>query len=76
MVDKLISGIARLVVQTIRKLTTARYDVATIFVDGYSDLDFVYVQESISAEETIEKPEVPDGIFLVLVATLKKQAIL
>ena len=40
--------------QTSGKLTTARYKVATIFVDHYSDLDFVYIQESTSAEETID----------------------
>ena len=52
-VDQLISGTAGLVAQTTGKLTTARYKVATIFVDHYSDLDFVYIQESTSAEETI-----------------------
>ena len=52
-VDQLISGTAGLVAQTSGKLTTARYKVATIFVDHYSDLDFVYIQESTSAEETI-----------------------
>ena len=52
-VDQLISGTPGLVGQTSGKLTTARYKVATIFVDHYSDLDYVHVQESTSATETI-----------------------
>ena len=53
-VDQLISGTPGLVAQTTGKLTTSRYSVATIFVDHYSDLDYVHVQESTSASDTIE----------------------
>ncbi|MDA3833359.1 MAG: reverse transcriptase domain-containing protein [Spirochaetales bacterium] len=53
-VDQLISGVPGLVGQTTGRLTTSRYRVATIFVDHYSDLDYVHVQESTSAEDTIE----------------------
>ena len=53
-VDQLISGTPGLVGQTTGKLTTARYKVATIFVDHYSDLDYVHVQESTLAHDTIK----------------------
>jgi hypothetical protein len=53
-VDQLVSGIPGLVGQTTGKLTTARYKVATIFVDHYSDLDYVHLHESTSATEAIE----------------------
>jgi len=53
-VDQLISGVPGLVGQTTGKLTKSRYMVATIFVDHYSDLDYVHVQASTSAEDTIE----------------------
>ena len=53
-VDQLISSTPGLVGQTTGKLTTIRYKVATIFVDHYSDLDYVHVQESTSANNTVE----------------------
>ena len=53
-VDQLISGTEGLIAQTTGKLTKARYKVATIFADHYSDLDFVHMQESTSAEETVD----------------------
>ena len=52
--DQLISGTKGLKGQTTGRLTTSRFEVATIFVDHYSDVDYVHVQESTSAEETIE----------------------
>ena len=53
-VDQLVSQTPGLIGQTTGKLTTSRYHVATVFVDHYSRLDFVYLQESTSADETIE----------------------
>ena len=53
-VDQLVSQTPGLIGQTTGKLTTSRYHVATVFVDHYSRLDFVYIQESTSAEDTIE----------------------
>jgi len=53
-VDQLISRTPGLVAQTTGCLTTAHYQVATIFVDHYSDLDYVHVQESTSVDKTIE----------------------
>ena len=53
-VDQLISRTPGLVAQISGKLTTSQFKVATVFVDHYSDLDYVHVQESTSAEETIE----------------------
>ena len=52
--DQLISGTPGLVGQTTGKLTTSQYSVATIFVDHYLDLDYVHVQESTSAADTVE----------------------
>ena len=40
--------------QTTGRLTTSRYKVATVFVDHYSDIDYVHVQETTSAEDTLE----------------------
>jgi hypothetical protein len=53
-VDQLISRTPGLVGQTTGRLTKARFTVATVFVDHYSDLDYVHVQGSTSAEDTIE----------------------
>jgi hypothetical protein len=36
------------------RLTTAKYRLATIFVDHYSDLSYVYLQQTTSAKETLE----------------------
>jgi len=52
--DQLQSSIPGLIAQTTGKLTKSRYMVATIFVDHYSGLDYVHLQESTSADETIE----------------------
>jgi len=52
--DQLISGTPGLIAQTTGKLTTSRYWVATVFVDQFSGLDYVHLQESKSANETIE----------------------
>ena len=53
-VDQLESKTPGLVPQTSGILTKSRYRIATVFVDHYSDLDYVHLQESTSAEETIE----------------------
>ena len=53
-VDQLISSVPGLVGQTTGKLTKQRLYVATIFVDHFSGLDYVHVQESTSAEDTLE----------------------
>ena len=53
-VDQLQSETPGLLPQTSGKLTTSRFKVATIFVDHYSALDYVHVQESTSAQDTIE----------------------
>ena len=53
-VDQLVSGVPGLKAQTTGRLTRDRYKIATIFVDHFSDLDYVHVQETTSAEDTIE----------------------
>jgi hypothetical protein len=53
-VDQLISCVPGLVGQTTGRLTTSRYKVATVIVEHYSDLDYVHIQESTSADDTIE----------------------
>jgi len=52
--DQLISGIPGLMAQTSGRLTKNRYWVATVFVDQFSGLDYVHLQESTSAVETID----------------------
>jgi hypothetical protein len=52
--DHLMSSTPGLIEQNVGKLTTKRYTCATVFVDHYSGLDFVYPQESTTAVETIE----------------------
>ena len=53
-VDQLISATPGLIAQTTGWLANSQYKVATIFVYHYSDLDFTYVQETTSAEDTIK----------------------
>jgi hypothetical protein len=36
------------------RLTTAKYRAATIFLDHYSDLAYVHLQQTTSAKETLE----------------------
>ena len=52
MVDQLISPTPGLVAQMTGFLTSARYHVATVFVDLATDHGFVYLQKSTSGEET------------------------
>jgi hypothetical protein len=40
--------------QTTGRLTKGRFMVATIFVDHFSDLDYVHVQSTTLAEDTIK----------------------
>lgn len=40
--------------QTTSQLTESRYKVATVYVDHKSDYTFVRVQESTSADKTVE----------------------
>jgi hypothetical protein len=52
--DHLMSSTPGLIGQGVGKLTTNRYTCATVFVDHYTGLDFVYPQESTTALETID----------------------
>jgi hypothetical protein len=56
-VDQLRSPTPGLVAQMTGNLTTKRYNYATVFVDQYSRLGYVYVQKTQSAEETLEAKE-------------------
>lgn len=53
-VDQLESSTLGLVAQLKGRLTNARYRCATIFVDHYSDLSYVHLQQSTSAIHTLE----------------------
>ncbi len=55
--DQLISSVLGLIAQTTGTPTKARYYVATIFVDQFSGLDYVHLQESASADDTVEAKE-------------------
>lgn len=52
-VDQLESSTVGFIGQLKGKLTTARYRAATIFVDHFSDMSFVHLQQSTSASETL-----------------------
>ena len=51
--DQLVSSTPGLIGQTTGKLTTSQYHVATVFMDHFSRLDYVHLQESTGAEDTI-----------------------
>ena len=53
-VDQLVSPTPGLIAQMTGFLTTKRYKYATVYVDQFSRLGFVYLQKTASAEETIE----------------------
>jgi len=53
-VNQLVSPTPGLIAQMTGFLTTKRYCYATIFVDQFSRLGFVYLQKTASAEETVE----------------------
>ena len=53
-VDQLESPEPGFIAQLKGKLTTQCYKVATVFVDHYSSLGFLYLQQSTNAKETIE----------------------
>ena len=53
-VDQLISPTPGLIAQMTGRLTTKRYSCATVYVDQYSSLSFVWPQVSTSAEDTIK----------------------
>ena len=53
-IDQLESGTPGFIAQSKGSLTKGRYRVATVFVDHYSGLDYVHLQRSTSAEETLE----------------------
>ena len=52
-VDQLISPTPGLIAQMTGRLTTKRYNCATVYVDQYSSLSYVWPQKSTSAEETL-----------------------
>jgi hypothetical protein len=53
-VDQLVSPTPGLIAQMTGFLTTKRYRYATVYVDQYSRMGFVYLQKTASAEETVE----------------------
>ena len=53
-VDQLVSPTPGLIAQLTGKLTVKRYKNATIFVDNYPKLGYVYLQKTSSADETLK----------------------
>ncbi len=53
-VDQLVSPTPGLIAQMNGFLTTKRYRYATVYVDQYSRLGFIYLQKTATAEETVE----------------------
>lgn len=56
-VDQLVSPTPGLIGQMVGFLTRQRYRYATVFVDHYSGLSYIYLQRTASAAETIEAKE-------------------
>ena len=56
-VDQMVSHTPGLIAQMTGFLLRKRYRYATVFVDNFSDLSFVYFQKEASAQETIEAKE-------------------
>ena len=52
-VDQMESSTVGLIAQLKGRVTTRRYTAATIFVDHFSDLSYVHLQESLSSQDTI-----------------------
>ena len=52
-VDQLVSPTPGLVAQMTGKLTTKRYKYATVYVDQFTRLGYVYLQKTATAEETL-----------------------
>ena len=52
-VDQLVSPTPGLIAQMTGKLTRKRYKYATVFVDQFSGLSYVHLQQSADAEETV-----------------------
>jgi hypothetical protein len=53
-VDQLVSPTPGLIAQITGFLTTKRYKYATVYVDQFSRIGYVYLQKTASAEETVE----------------------
>lgn len=53
-VDQLVSPTPGIIAQMTGFLTTKRYRYATVYVDQFSRLGFIYLQKTASAEETVE----------------------
>ena len=56
-VDQLVSPTPGLIAQMTGFLTTKRYRYATVYVDQFSRLGFIYLQKTASSEETVEGSE-------------------
>ena len=54
LVDQLVSPTPGLIAQMTGFITKQRYKYATVFVDQYSELSFVYLQCTALATETLE----------------------
>jgi len=53
-VDQLVSPVPDLIGQMTGFITTKRYRYATVFVDHYSGLGYVYLQKQATVEETLK----------------------
>ena len=53
-VEQLESRLPGFIAQLKGKLTNKRYNTATIFIDYFSNVSYVYLQKSTSSEEALE----------------------
>jgi hypothetical protein len=56
-VDHLESSAAGFISQLKGKMTRRRYKAATIFVDNFSRMSYVHLQESLTSADTVEAKE-------------------
>lgn len=53
-VDQMVSAVPGLIAQMKGFITHQRYNVATVYIDHFSDLSYVYLQKGATVEETVE----------------------
>ena len=70
-VNQLVSPTPGLVAQITGILTTKRYKYATVYVDHFSGLSYVYLQKTASAKETIESKKAFEAYCNQLGVTVK-----
>ena len=56
-VDQLVSPVPGLIVQMTGFITKWRYKYATVYIDQFSGFSFIYLQQTVSAQETLQSKQ-------------------